>query len=167
MNHPARSFVLRIRFETLALVAGAVAMSLALSHAVHQRADRSKVAGLPGQPAWTGRIADLPPDGAGAADKAITSASLVVPPATLALPANPSRQPPKAKPCESAGCPSKVVAVPPAQRNRTVPVQAAVARSRDADGLMSKLNPLNHLPDAVRHPFDVAGNTISGWLRRP
>lgn len=103
--------------DTLVLLACTVAVTLALSYGVHRR----PVSPLP-QPAqrdWAGRLADVLPDLASMPEP-MTSDSLVVPKAALALPAPPAALPRAAnKPqtCENPPCPAKTaVPLPPTRQ---------------------------------------------------
>ena len=170
--------------ETVVLLACVTALTFALAHAAHRRSDGAPPGGEQAvQQGWAGQLADVAPDTtAPHAPEPLTSASLVVP--VAALPAPPAavpgapvpgavRQavPAKARPCDQPTCAPTVKLGPP---NLMGPAPKQVAsvepdRSRsDKEGasLIGKLNPLKHLPDAVRHPFDTAGDAVSSWIKR-
>ncbi len=118
----------------------------------------------------------------------MTSASLVVPKAALALPpAQPASSAPRATkplPCDAQPCPARSAAPLPPARQKLAAVDAEPAKANPAPAqapiskstqtvkehekrfALSDLNPLPHLPDAVRRPFSYAGTKISGWIDR-
>ena len=181
MTYPSnarRTVVIKASRDTLLLVASAVSATLAISYAVHNRPAPMAVAGpVPVQREWAGTLADVasqPPSAQ--PPETLTSASLVVPSAALSLPKDPSRPASlKARACDPA-CLAKTgtpLPVPPARQKpavvETVSVQTpppAPTPTKDSGSLVGRLNPFNHLPDSVRHPFDYAGSTVTGWIKR-
>ena len=169
-----RTVVIKASRDTLLLVACAVAATLALSYAVHTRPAPVPVAEVaPVKQQWTGSLADVTSPRTSVPSETMTSASLVVPTSALSLPKEPPRTAPqKTKACDSTLCVAASVVQPPLPLARqrlvvvdNVGVQPAMP-VRDKDGFGGRLNPLNHLPDAVRHPFDYAGSTVTGWIKR-
>ena len=169
----SRTVVIRASRETIGLVAAASAMTFALAYAVHSK-QQPQGFGAPApvaqqQQDWTGHLADLTPTSTEAAPaEPMSSAALVVPKSQLALPSMSVRPLARPRVCGDGPCPAK-------------PGAAAARRMADADApgkgshageskntLLSRLNPLNHLPDVsvIARPFAYAGNTLSGWIKR-
>ncbi len=187
MTYPVRrrSIVLfRASRETVVLLASATAFTLVLAHAAHRRPEPAPAGPQVVQQGWTGQLADVAID-APRASEPLTSASLVVPsaalPAPVVVPASgttppaanvaAARQPAsaKARSCDLPSCaPIKLGPQPVATPalKQVASAEPARPRSEDGAGLIGKLNPLKHLPDAVRHPFDYAGDAVSSWIRR-
>ncbi len=183
MTHPPpprRVVTIKANRETLLLVASAVAMAFALSYAVRQRPAVPTLAAAP-QHVWVGQLPEIAPVNTVAQPaEPITSASLVVSPAALTSPTPPSSRPaiaPKPRSCDTTPCPqaSKPPSLPqlPAPTAKQSGTQVSDSRpvpSRtghdDKPSLMGKLNPLNHIPDAMRQSIDYAGDTLSSWMKR-
>ena len=175
-NAPRR-VVIRANRETLALVFGACTATFAIAYGLHGKPAETQVpaavASANPQQDWTGHLADVPPNATttAPASEPLSSDSLTVPKAQLALPGMPAK--PKARPCDGGPtpCPAAKVAapVPPVRKQvaATTP-SPAQARAEKEHGLMATLNPLNHLPDmaTVKRPFAYAGDTVSGWFKR-
>ena len=175
-NAPRR-VVIRANRETLALVCGACALTFVIAYGLHGRPVEAPatqvVAAPPPQQDWTGHLADVPANATVTTGPAepLSSDSLTVPKAQLALPAMPSK--PKVRPCDTGPLPcpvAKAVApVPPARKVATAtPTMASQAKAEKEHGLLNTLNPLNHLPDmsTIKRPFAYAGDTVSGWFKR-
>ena len=181
--YPKGTVLLKAKRETLVLLASVAAMTFAVSYVVHKR-PIAEQASVPVQhQVWAGQLSDVSTDTAVVKQaEPMTSASLVVPTSAVALPA--PQTPPRAipaptvkpaKPCEGAACtikaggPSKQVATL-APVNGPTPNQTlgatTKANRKESLSLLTKLNPMNHLPDAVRHPVDYANDTFSGWMKR-
>lgn len=155
---------IEIRRDTLVLLAVAMAIPLAVSHHLHRRDAEGAGAMVQEHPTWAGRIADLTPSDVAKSGDAITSASLVVPTSALALPQNAVRAQ-KTRPCLGDMPCAKPVALP---RQRTVAIAQgaqSVRHGGDTD-ILRKLNPLAHLPEPIRHPFDSARAVLTGWFRQ-
>lgn len=167
---PRRPIVLKASRDTLVLLAGATALTLAIGYSVHSRPTPDPAVTTVEQTAageWAGQLAGLPPAAKPNPSEPLSSAALTVPKAAMALPAPPRAAPPAAatavKPrlCDGTACPpAKLAAAPAAAVRRPAP-----APVREAS-LMERLNPLNHLPDMVKRPFASAGDTIAGWAKR-
>ena len=163
--------MLKARRETLALIASAVALTFVLSYAVHNRPAVITAAAPAPQQVWTGQLTDVAPtQTTELPSEPITSASLVVPAlATPPLPAHPVPPTPKQRPCDDvAPCSAatRVGAVPPVRLVSTQVARAIPIKIERKDNLLGKLNPLDHIPDAMRHPLDYAGDTFSSWMKR-
>ena len=165
-----RVVVLRASRDTLVLIACTVGVTLALSHAVRHRPAPAPEAQ---QQVWAGQLAGVSPDAGGKAEP-MTSESMVVPKATLALPI-PPKTGGKTQPCDAPPCQIKAaVPVPPTRQKLAMADPAPAQPARPADATqpkdhdkrfgLSDLNPMRHLPDAVRKPFNYAGTKISGWI---
>ena len=177
-EHARRTVVIKASRDTLLLVACAVSATLALSYAVHTRPAAITVAEVATpQQVWVGALSDVTTQTKPVQPtETLTSASLVVPPAALSLPKEPSRtMPQKPRACDLAPCSTKATAslpLPPVRQKpasiESVSVQTTPAPTpaKDDGSLAGRLNPFNHLPDAVRHPFDYAGSAVSGWIKR-
>ena len=174
-DNARRTVVIKASRDTLLLIACAVSATLAISYAVHTRPASVSVAEVaPPQQEWAGTLADVTTQSKSVQPaETMTSASLVVPPAALSLPKEPSRAAPqKPRACDPAPCvvkPGAQLPLPPVRQKPAAVETAAVQTpvpAKDEASLVGRLNPLNHLPDAVRHPFDYAGNTVSGWMKR-
>ena len=165
-----------VRRETIALAALATVATLALVHERQPRGAAGTAAGWFGQlpaEASTGLPAVAP----------LTSSSLVVSSAELALPAIPAAPARVRDACDSAdnSCVIRPLAVAAPVKRVGVPAEAPRApTSKRAVGMpkpepvvqaSSKERPFNlldHLPDAstLGHPFSAAGSLVSGWVRR-
>lgn len=167
----SRKVVLRTSRETLLLVAGACGLTFAIAYAVHSRPLQTIAAPQPTeQQAWAGQLADIGTSTpAKRVTEPLTSASLTVPKSQLALPAAAKVSVVKPRSCENgSSCAPKATA---ASLASTRPAAAGTAilppnRKIEETGVMARLNPLNHVPDVVRKPFVVAGEAVSGWLKR-
>ncbi|MCX8254425.1 MAG: hypothetical protein OTI36_10630, partial [Beijerinckiaceae bacterium] len=107
----SKSIVIRTSRETLGLVAAATAMTFAMSYAVHSKHDAQVAAQASSQVAlvaedatpqedWAGHLAEVTPAAAPTPAEPMTSASLTVPKAQLALPsAMGPKVTPKPRPC--------------------------------------------------------------------
>lgn len=158
-----RTIVLKMRRDTVVLLVAVTATTVALSSAIHSRPARQTAVS---QQHWTGQLADVAPAEAPRADvEHLTSASLVVPTSELALPQVPVRALVRLRGCDGQICAPRVPT--PVRRPETASAHRAGPRHAPPS-LMSRLNPLNHLPDVTRisRPFAVAGDTVSGWFRR-
>ncbi len=155
----SKTFIIKANRDTIGLVAAACAVTFALAYAVHSRP-------LPATPVhqqqqgWTGDLADLGTRDA-ASPEPLRSADLVVPQAQLALPAMP------AKPIARKGCDEPCLKAPLPPRRETVRAGTPIREAAHKDApLLSRLNPLNHVPDVVTRPFTYAGDMVSGWIKR-
>ena len=168
-----KKVVIRTSRETLGLVVAATAMTFALSYAVHSKHDApapvaapaTQEAALPRQD-WAGHLAEVSPAVAPAPSEPMTSASLTVPKAQLALPAVPKLVA-KPRPCPESPCAVKA-APSAAAGKRQVAAAGEQPRHEPKKSLIGMLNPLNHLPDmsAVGRPFTYAGGAVTGWFKR-
>ncbi len=185
-----RTVVIKANRDTLVLLACTVTVTLALSYGVHQRA--ASPLPQPAQQEWAGRLADVLPDFA-VTSEPMTSDSLVVPKAALALPAPPAapqRAGIKPQACDTPPCLAKAAVPLPPTRQKLATAGAEIVKSGSeagsASGAIPKpdapepsapkrksqsfalgdLNPLHHLPDTVRRPFSYAGTKITGWIDR-
>lgn len=176
-----RIVVLRASRDTLVLVASTLCVTFALAYAVRQHP--GPVATQPEQQVWAGQLAEVAPETvAPARPETLTSASLTVPKAALALPPLPTAAPPAAKTpaCATQPCPVKTAAPMPPARQKLAMVDGETAKAVPATTSerkaaketkagdrrfgLSDINPLPHLPDSVRKPFSYAGAKISGWM---
>ena len=174
-----RIVVLRASRDTLTLIACTIGVTLALAYAVRQHPASVAATPAPALQVWAGQLAEVSPDPAvPLRPEPMTSESMVVPKAAMVLPpAQPLPHPPGRTPCDGAACSAKVSGVPvPPARQRVAALDPAAAPKLGAEPAqparpprdkrigLSDLNPLHHLPDAVRKPFSYAGNKISGWI---
>ena len=171
---PHRPFVLKTSRDTLMLLAAAGAMTLALAYSVHNRpapdASQGQTTDQAAAGEWAGQLAELTPNQAIASAPAetLSSAALTIPSAAMALPVAPKSAVAKPRPCEGTACPTvaKLATVPvPARRAVASAAPASSKPVREAS-LLTRLNPLNRLPDMVKRPFASAGDTIAGWVSR-
>ncbi len=167
---PRRPVVLKASRDTLVLLAGATALTLAIGYSVHSRPATDTAfatAELTAAGGWAGQLAELSPAAKPNLGEPLSSAALTVPKAAMTLPVPPriasSTTAAAVKPrlCDGPACPpAKPAAAPGAAVRRP-----ATPALREAS-LMERLNPLNHLPDMVKRPFASAGDTIVGWAKR-
>ncbi len=173
-------FPLRLPFpgrhrEVLALAAAAALAGLALAHHEPQHVE----VGVPAVGGWFGELAAV----AGAPEAPpLSSSSLVVPRAALALPPIVRASPQFKAVCDSADDTCALRPIPlvaPTRRpvasdplrqtaaKRAADVRKATSVGRAADTPFS-FNPLDHLPDAATfgRPFEAAGSILSGWVKR-
>ena len=177
----SRRVVIRANRETIALVLGACALTFVIAYELRGRATEPSsttiVAAAPPQQDWTGNLADVPQNATTTAPAAepLSSDSLTVPKSQLALPPTPAKA--KVRPCDLGPVPcatgtatAKIAApVPPVRKQAaTAPTMVAQAKAENDHGLMSTLNPLNHMPEmsTIKRPFIYAGDTVSGWFKR-
>lgn len=176
----SKSIVIRTSRETLGLVAAATAMTFAMSYAVHSKHDAQVAAQASSQVAlvaedatpqedWAGHLAEVTPAAAPTPAEPMTSASLTVPKAQLALPsAMGPKVTPKPRPCvEPQPCALKALAATSTPVRRQA-AAAAAEKQHPHRSLVGMLNPLNHLPDMsmVSRPFTYAGGAVSSWFKR-
>ena len=179
----SKTIVIRTSRDTLGLVVAATAMTFAMAYAVHSKHEAEAAAQAPAQPitlvaqdaspqeVWAGHLAELTPAAAPTPSEPMTSASLTVPKAQLALPMVPKTLP-KPRPCiEPQPCALKTLAAAssPALTHHQVATPAEKAPAARANhSLVGMLNPLNHLPDmsTVGRPFTYAGGAVAGWFKR-
>ena len=178
----SKPIVIRTSRETLGLVVAASAVACALAGAVHSKHDTQTAAAAPvqqvasvaqdasPQEVWAGHLAELTPAAAPTPAEPMTSASLTVPKAQLALPLPMvPKSPAKPRPCvEPQPCALKALAASPQAAARRQAIAAEKAQAREHRSLIGMLNPLNHLPDmaTVSRPFTYAGGAVSGWFKR-
>lgn len=168
-----RHIVLKARLETvlIAIVAGGLVLGVAYTGRSRspEPVQSDPGAAEPGKPDWTGKLADLGPDQTPKMQP-LTSASLVVPKSTLALPAKTKAAAKSTpKPCADEACDAAKATAPTVAGREKDKVVASANREPAAKApsgdLLKRLNPLNHIPDAVRRPFALAGDTVSGWIK--
>ena len=178
----SRPVTLRARRDTIVLVAAAAAITGALASGIHAHQTGTGIPSL----GWTGELSDVQPESVPASKPAITSASLVVAPAELALPkVAATAAHPRSKICDGASCPTKAAGSLAGPRRPSSAASGVASRpSMSAEAvefvprppadvgakhpsLMARLNPLRHLPDVstVRRPLTAANETIFGWFK--
>ena len=167
-SDPTRTIVLKARRDTVVLVVAATAATFALASAIHSRPDARDNVALP-QQQWAGELAGLASvevDPVHA--EPITSASLVVPTSDFALPPMPVRALVKLRGCDGGLCAPRTNAPTPVRRPIAAAFRRVPAPHHVRPTLISRLNPLNHLPDmsTLGRPFAVASDTVSGWFKR-
>ena len=183
----SKTIVIRTSRDTLGLVIAATAVTFAMAYAVHSKHDALASAQAPAQQiahgaqelaqdaspqeVWAGHLTEVTPAAAPTPAEPMTSASLTVPKAQLALPTVPKALP-KLRPCvEPQPCALKALAASssPALAHHQVATAADRAQAaREHHNLIGMLNPLNHLPDmtTVGRPFTYAGGAVAGWFKR-
>ncbi len=183
----SKTIVIRTSRDTLGLVVAATAMTFAMAYAVHSKHDAQisaqAAAQAPAQQSalvaqdaspqevWAGHLAELTPAAAPTPAEPMTSASLTVPKAQLALPMVPKTLP-KPRPClEPQPCAVKTLAAASSLVLTHHQIASAADRAQAAranHSLVGMLNPLNHVPDmsAVGRPFTYAGGAVAGWFKR-
>ncbi len=179
----SKTIVIRTSRETLGLVVAATAVTFALATAVHSKHEADISAPAPLQQVelaapeaspqedWAGHLADVTPAAAPAPAEPMTSASLTVPKAQLALPMVPKTLP-KQRPCvEPQSCALKALAAASSSQaagHRQAMAAERAQAAREHHSLIGMLNPLNHLPDmaTVSRPFTYAGGAVTGWFKR-
>lgn len=170
-NTPRR-VVIRANRDTLALLGGACALTFVIAYGVHRRSAVSppEMESAAEHQGWTGHLAEIEPMAtADAKPEPLSSESLTVPKAQLALPVSPVK--PKGRPCESSvPCLSRSSTPVVLPVRRQVPATRAshTASQQNDNGLLHALNPLNHMPDmsVVKRPFTYAGDVVAGWIKR-
>ena len=154
----SRTIVIKANRETIGLVLAASAMTFAIAYSVHSKP--TPVATQAQQQDWAGDLAELAPQKL-ASTESMSSADLVVPNAQLALPSVPVKQATK------RGCDEPCLKVPvPPRRETAREVSPILAPRTKEPSLLTRLNPLNHVPKVVKQPFNYAGDMVSGWIKR-
>ena len=179
----SKTIVIRTSRETLWLVAAATAVTFAMAYAVHSKHD-AQVAAPAAAPAaliaqdatpqedWAGHLAEVTPAGTPTPAEPMTSASLTVPKAQLALPMSMvPRVAARPRPCfEPQPCALKTLSASSTQAppHRQAAGEEKAPATRPHRSLVGMLNPLNHLPDmsTVSRPFTYAGGAVSNWFKR-